>query len=413
MNYYKHNNKIIAAEGEYPLERLTEGQAMEGDSLVYLLQTRLPAHSRCRYAISDEDLAFIDKEDLQLLQAPKGGILALPAELKRKVKQGRLSSINTLYPNWMDELSLSLPDKWRINIVGLGDVGGTLATGLRLLGGDKLDKIGIYDIDNNKALRWLYECGQIFSISEAESYPEVAILREEELFDCDMFVFCVTVGVPPLDKKNVDVRMLQLEGNSKIVNIYAKKAREAGFRGIFSVVSDPVDLLCKSAFLASNTNSSGELDYMGLPADRIRGYGLGVMHARAVYYSKLMPETNSYINEGRAFGPHGEHLVIANSIAAYDEELSEYLTEKARRANLEVRDAGYKPYIAPALSSGSLSILATIRGEWHYSATYMGGAYMGSKNRLTCTGIELERLELPQQLSKRLENTYNVLRSCL
>jgi len=38
------------------------------------------------------------------------------------------------------------------------------------------------------------------------------------------------------------------------------------------------------------------------------------MHARAVHYSKQKIETAENSREGRAFGPHGQGLVIANSL---------------------------------------------------------------------------------------------------
>ncbi|MGE5676473.1 MAG: lactate dehydrogenase, partial [Pseudomonadota bacterium] len=130
-------------------------------------------------------------------------------------------------------------------------------------------------------------------------------------------------------------------------------------------------------------------------------------------FAGLSPDTSHYLSEGRAFGPHGEGLVIADSIENYNDMLSEGLTEKARTANLSVRSLGFKPYIAPALSSGSMSILATIRGQWHYSATFLGGVYFGAKNRLLPSGIELERQPLPERLRSRLESTYESLRKVL
>ena len=69
------------------------------------------------------------------------------------------------------------------------------------------------------------------------------MLEQDELFDCDMFVFCASKpGVPPVGAAG-DVRMAQLEANSQLVGIYADMAVKAGFGGIFAVVSDPVDPL--------------------------------------------------------------------------------------------------------------------------------------------------------------------------
>ena len=151
------------------------------------------------------------------------------------------------------------------------------------------------------------------------------------------------------------------------------------------VVSDPVDNLC-AAFL----------DESGLEPWQIQGYGLGVMHKRAEYYASKDCRFASYLTEGRAFGPHGKDLVIANSIDRY-----------------AVRDLGFKPYIAPALSSAALSILLTLRGEWHYGSLYLGtrerGAFLGMKNRLTKGGWEWEDLNLPEELYERIRNAYDNL----
>ena len=203
--------------------------------------------------------------------------------------------------------------------------------------------------------------------------------------------------------------MAQFKGNSKIVSYYASLSRKHNFNGIFAVVSDPVDLLCKVAYESSNTNELLEKDHKGLRPEQIRGYGLGVMNARAAYFANKSQDTNHYLKEGRAFGPHGEGLVIADSIKNYNKELSASLTFKTKTANLDVRAVGFKPYIAPALSSGSYSLIATIKGDFHYSAVYIGGTYMGCRNRLLNTGTELETYDLPDELFKELNKTYTYL----
>ena len=58
-------------------------------------------------------------------------------------------------------------------------------------------------------------------------------------------------------------------------------SRERKFRGLFLVMSDPVDPLCRAAYLASNRDEAGNLDHQGLLPEQIRGLGLGVMNARS------------------------------------------------------------------------------------------------------------------------------------
>ena len=272
---------------------------------------------------------------------------------------------------------LGLPDKCHVTLLALGDVGSTLLMGLRLLGGDVIRSIGICDVRPGVSERWELELNQIQS-PDAAALPPVDIIAPEQLFDGDVVLFCASRMVPDTSVTSGDVRM----------------AREKNYRGLFCVVSDPVDPLCRAAMRES-----------GLAPAQVRGFGLGVMHARALYYARRDGRFASYLTEGRAFGPHGEDLVLANSVAHYDDALSRELTDKVAHANLEMRRLGYKPYVAPALSSGALSLLALLRGQWHYSSVYDGQVFMGCRNRLTHAGIETETLTLPPALQKRLDET--------
>ena len=109
---------------------------------------------------------------------------------------------------------------------------------------------------------------------------------------------------------------------------------------------------------------------------------------------------------GRVFGPHGDHLVVADSVLDYDEAASLLLTKKTITSNLKTRELGFKPYIAPALSSGSLSLLSLLRGEWQYSSLSFGSAFLGVRNRLTPEGREVEDLPLDDRLFERIEAAY-------
>lgn len=304
---------------------------------------------------------------------------------------------------------LKLHKKNRVHVLALGDVGGMLVTGLKLLGGDVISSVGIYDVNENVRNRFQYEMNQIAYPWDYDELPEIYTIEKEELFDCDVFVFCASRGVPALDAQVKDVRMAQYKANSSLIGEYAKLARDQHFQGLFAVVSDPVDPLCKAAYIYSNQDDAGCFDGKGLTATQIQGYGLGVMNSRAAYFAKRDPRFSTFLTEGRAFGPHGSDLVIANSIEDYDDELSKELTILAVEANLRVRETGFKPFIAPALSSGAISLLLTMRGEWHYSSNLLGDVYMGAKNRMTEKGVEIEDINLPEPLYRRIEMAYQNL----
>lgn len=297
-----------------------------------------------------------------------------------------------------------LPDKARVTLLALGDVGSTLLMGLRLLGGDVISSIGICDVRDNVAARWEFELDQI-APPETGPLPEVDIIAPEQLFDGDAFLFCASRMIPDTSVVQGDVRMAQYGLNRELVGHYACMAREKQYRGLFVVVSDPVDPLCRWALRESNKNQRGDYDGQGLSPAQIRGFGLGVMHARALYFARRDPRFASYLTEGRAFGPHGEDLVLANSLTHYDDALSRELTERVAHANLEMRKLGFKPYVAPALSSGALTLLALLRRRWHYASLYDGRVFMGRRSRLTDTGAETENVPLPEALEKRLAET--------
>ena len=367
------------------------------------------------------------------------------AELKLPESPCRASSLDPAVPLDRASSGRAFSDRHaglRVNILALGDVGATLLLGLKILGGGLISRIGIYDVNRDMMSRYEMEMNQIGWPFGEKKLPEVVCLNEEDLFDCDMFVFCASKAVPPVGAAG-DVRMMQLEANSKIVSYYGRMAGEKGFKGIFAVVSDPVDPLCKAALLASGYSgpsgtsshsgrpglfgasgpsgrfglfgASGPSGRPGLAPGQVRGYGLGVMNKRAEYYAAGDPRFASYLTEGRAFGPHGQDLVIANSISNYDDEISRQLTELTVSANLKVRELGFKPYIAPALSSGAISLLQTLKGEWNYSSVYIGsgtkGAFLGIKNRIDWESgrVLAEDLPLPRKLYERIEKAYRNL----
>lgn len=287
----------------------------------------------------------------------------------------------------------------RVHVLGLGDVGGMMLSAMQLIAGETIAEIGLFDLDDNKVQRWSYELNQIMTIDRGP-FPKVKGISQEEIFDCDVFIFTASSRIPEVGSGVKDVRMYQLEANTKIISIYAKMAKEKGFKGQFIVVSDPVDLLCKAVLVHS-----------GLNPEQIKGFGLGVMNARAVYYSQEH-DMAYYQDQGRAYGPHGQLLVIADSITNYNQDKSLKLTDMTVKANLDVRAVGYKPFIAPALSSAAMSIMAYLEGKDHYSTVYIDGVYFGCKHRvedriLTYT----EKNELPDLLLDRLAYTFKELKS--
>ena len=82
-------------------------------------------------------------------------------------------------------------------------------------------------------------------------------------------------------------------------------------------------------------------------------------------------------------------------------------------ANLRIRELGFKPYVAPAISSGAMQLLLTLRRSWHCSSVALGGIWFGVRNRLTAAGLEIETASLPTPLFERLRETQTLLREII
>lgn len=406
-HYYTYDGRTLCSAGALPYPEIS---ALPETGEVLWVFHRPPLSGRDTFPVTDP-AQLTEREGVASLCAAPGPE-GLPRELTNAIRAGRVRAVNLAHPRF-EELTAPLPrpEKVRVNLLALGDVGSTLLMGLRLMGGDVISSIGICDLREGVAQRWEFELNQIQLPGPYDALPPVEIVSPEQLFDGDVFLFCASRFVPDTAVKTGDVRMAQYRLNRELAALYAQKARQARYRGLFCVVSDPVDPLCRAVLTESNRAPSGEMDYQGLFSHQVRGFGLGVMNARAAYYARKDPRFASFLTEGRSFGPHGEDLVIANSIRHYDDALSRQLTEQAVRANLRMRELGFKPYIAPALSSGALSLLLCLRGQWHCSSTYLGGVFMGARNRVTAAGTELERLPLPRQLQDRLQITMDRLRA--
>lgn len=363
--------------------------------LVFLVR-RDPLKSRGCFAVGNTAQIMEPENACALL--PNEAPAALPG-VETFVRENGATVLNTAFARAFDHLARPRKKSGlTATLVGLGDVGGTLLIALKLLGRE-LSRIAIYDPNEALCRRYEVELNQVLP-PDGAPLPEIAICSQERLFDCDLFLFTASRGVPPVGSDVQDVRMAQFVRNREMLAGYARRARETAFGGLFCQISDPVDQLCRAVFLESNRDASGAFDAAGLLPEQVRGFGLGVMAARAVYHAK---KDGIDFSGGRVYGPHGADLIVANHPQNYDEALSARLTQETVTANLRVRELGFKPYIAPALSSAAVSLLRLVRGEVCCSAIPMGGAYFGCRSRTTSAGILTQREALHPALFRKIE----------
>ena len=168
----------------------------------------------------------------------------------------------------------------------------------------------------NEAVYSMFGVGKAPVEAEKEEVPAEVEIPEVEKVDMEVAEAAVEVRMPltriaegtALEGKLVATKKYRgkmVKVVEKLIKEYAIMAADSKFKGIFAVVSDPVDQLCLIVLKESKSV---------LAPEQIKGYGLGVMNARALYYSKIHEKFSMYFTEGRAYGPHGKDLIIANSI---------------------------------------------------------------------------------------------------
>ncbi len=375
--------------------------------LVFLVR-RDGLKSRGHFAIDDLS-ELIEPEDTAALLPAQTRTLSPELETLRPfVRAHGASVLNLSFSRAFSVLSAQKKSKaLRVTLVGLGDVGGNVLAALKLLG-TELSELAIYDPDESRCRRYELELNQVLS-PDGLPRPRVTIADPARLFDCDLFLFTASRGVPPVGTQIADVRMAQYRSNAALLKPYARAARESGFTGLFCQISDPVDQLSRVVFLESNRAPDGTPDLGGLLPEQVRGFGLGVMAARAAYCAR---ELGVDFSNGRVYGPHGNGLIVANDPLHYDPAVSGRLTEATVRANLRVRELGYKPFLAPAFSSAAISILQLVRGQVCHSALPMGGAWFGCRSRMTKNGVLTVREPLDPALYERIRAAHRALEAC-
>ena len=122
MNYYRYEGHTLCAWDALPYERI---DALPGEGEIIFLFAREMLTGRETFPVTDAAL-LTDKEGVETLDASAPGP-AIPPELEEAIRAGRVRAVNRLHPRWQELLSpLPRKEKYRVNLLGLGDVGSTL-----------------------------------------------------------------------------------------------------------------------------------------------------------------------------------------------------------------------------------------------------------------------------------------------
>ena len=306
--------------------------------------------------------------------------------------------------------------KRKVVLVGTGFVGMSFAYSLFNQGG--VNELVLIDVLKEKAQ------GEALDLAHGIAYaPSKIEVRYGEYDECkDANIVVITAGIA--QKQGGQTRLELVETNTKIMKSVVESVMASGFKGVFVVASNPVDVM---SYVVQKVS--------GMPAGKVIGSGTMLDTARLRYLLgerlKVSPKnTHAYV-----MGEHGdssfvpwEHCYVGckklTDIAkARHQSLQnlEQIREDVKNAAYEIIEKKKATYygIGVALTKLVKAILDDEQSILTVS-TYLNGEYnqkdiyIGVPAIVTAKGVR-EVLELPlsEKDQEKFDNSANILRETI
>ncbi len=286
-----------------------------------------------------------------------------------------------------------------------------------MLNQDICDELCLIDINKERAM------GEAADLSHglpfAPSSMKIYAGEYEDCADMDLVVICA--GAPQLEG---ETRRDLLQKNYKVFKTIVKPVVESGFKGVFLVASNPVDVMTKVV-----------LDLSGFPPERVLGTGTTLDTARLRYmmsdYFKLNPRNvHAYV-----IGEHGDSEFVAWSNAQISvlpvsqlESYNENMMSVLMKIAVSVRDSAYEIIkakkatyygIGMVLSRLTRAILNDENSVFTVSA-YLNGQYdekniyIGVPSVINRNGVrEILELSLNSEEKRKFKHSADILKEML
>lgn len=306
--------------------------------------------------------------------------------------------------------------KRKVVLVGTGFVGMSFAYSLFNQGG--VNELVLIDVLKEKAQ------GEALDLAHGIAYaPSRIEVRYGEYDECkDANIVVITAGIA--QKQGGQTRLELVDTNTKIMKSVVENVMAAGFKGVFVVASNPVDIM---SYVVQKVS--------GMPAGKVIGSGTMLDTARLRYLLgerlKVSPKnTHAYV-----MGEHGdssfvpwEHCYVGckklTDIAkARHQSLEnlEQIREEVKNAAYEIIEKKKATYygigialtkLVKAILDDEQSILTVstyLNGEYNQKDIYIGVPAI-----VTAKGVR-EVLELPlsEKDQEKFDNSCNILRETI
>ena len=305
-------------------------------------------------------------------------------------------------------------DNRKIALVGTGMVGMSFA--YSLLNQAVCDELVLIDLDKKKAE------GEAMDLNHGLAFSSGHMtIRAGEYADCgDADIVTICAGVA---QKPGETRLALLKRNAAVFQSIIEPVTASGFRGIFLIATNPVDLMARITHRLS-----------GFPKERVIGSGTALDTARLRYLLGSSLHVDPRNIHAYVMGEHGDSefipwsqaLLATKPVLQICEEYGAELCHlDLKTISSEVRDAAYRiidakkatyygigmalTRIARAILGGENSILtvsACLDGEYGQEEVFIGVPCILNQNGIS----RILQLNLTPEEQEQFRNSCTTLR---
>ena len=200
--------------------------------------------------------------------------------------------------------------KNKVVIIGCGNVGGSFAYAL-LNQRTYVNELVLIDVNKEKSLGDAMDLNHCLAF--APSKIKIYVGDYEDVGDAD--IICIAAGV---NQKVGETRLELLNRNKRIMESIVSNVMNQGFKGIFLVATNPLDIMTDTVYRASN-----------LPSNQVIGSGTSLDSARLRYLVGEKLGINPENVHAYVIGEHGDsEFVPWNSATIGLNSIKNYLDSK-------------------------------------------------------------------------------------
>jgi len=212
----------------------------------------------------------------------------------------------------------------KVVIIGCGNVGMSYAYAL-LNQKTNVQELVLIDLNKDRII------GEVMDLNHCLAFaPTKMQIKAGDYSDCkDAKIVCIAAGA----NQNLDeTRMDLIHKNSKIFENIVTQVMNSGFKGIFLVATNPLDIMTYLTW-----------KYSGLPHNQIIGSGTSLDTARLRYMIGNRLNVNPKNVHAYVIGEHGDSEFVPWSNANVGlQNIKEFLKEEElEEIYVDVRDAAY------------------------------------------------------------------------